>query len=244
MDNNILRNTVTTGLLMAGATGALAQGAPAEPKWESSAGVGLTLTAGNTDTILVTGQLQTQRKGPQNEWYFGLDGAYGENEGDKNNETLHGFGQFNHLFTERLFGFVRADGLHDGIALVDYRFTLSAGLGYYLIKNEKTSLSFEAGPGYVFERLDGDENDYMTIRFAERFEHKLNDKTRIWQSVEFLPEIEDWGSHVINAELGIETTISGNLKLRAYLQDTYDSTPAAGREHNDLKLVTGLAYTF
>src|SRR5262245_61158285 len=64
--------------------------APAPPKWEKSAGLGLTLTEGNSDTLLFTVSFNAARKGPRNEIALGADAAYGENNDVKNNETLRG----------------------------------------------------------------------------------------------------------------------------------------------------------
>jgi putative salt-induced outer membrane protein len=217
---------------------------PPPPKWEKSAALGLTLTEGNSDTLLVTGNLLASRKGERNEISLGADGAYGENNDVKNNETLHGFAQYNRLFSDRFYGYARLDGLHDAIADVEYRFTFSPGVGYYFIKNERTRLSGEVGPGYIYEKQGDDERGYFIARLAERFDHKINDKTKIWQSLEFLPEIEDFDNYIINAEVGVDTQLTQKLALRSYLQDTYDNQPAPGRKKNDLKLVTALAWKF
>lgn len=218
---------------------------PANPPWETSAAAGLTLTRGNSDTLTAVATITTSRKGKVNEWHFGLEGAYGENDGKKNNESIHGFGQYNHLFTDRFYLFGRADALYDGIANIKYRVTLTVGPGYYLIKNDKTRLSVEAGPGVVFEKLDDKKSDtYAVIRFAERFEHKLNDKSKVWESAEFLPKIDNWGDYVANGEVGLETSLTEKLSLRPYIQDSYRSVPAPGRKHNDLKLVVAVAYKF
>jgi putative salt-induced outer membrane protein YdiY len=214
------------------------------PQWKSTAFLGFTLTRGNSDTVLVTANVKTEKKGKDNEWQFGADGAYGENDSVKNQETLHGFGQYNRLFTERLFGYARVDGLYDAIADVDYRVSLSPGLGYYFIKNKTTSLAGEVGPGYVFEKRGGQEDCYPTVRLAERFEHKFNDKARMWQTLEFLPEATDFGNHVINAEIGVAASLSKSLELSVVLQDTYVSEPAAGRKSNDVKIVSGVTYKF
>ena len=48
----------------------------------------------------------------------------------------------------------------------------------------------------------------------------------------------------MNAEIGIETGITTQISLRTYLQDTYDHEPAPGRQKNDLKFVTAIAYKF
>jgi putative salt-induced outer membrane protein YdiY len=217
---------------------------PPKPRWNSTAAAGLTLTSGNSETLLITANLGTEKKWDRNEVAFGIDGAYGEQDDLKNVETLHGFGQYNRLFSERLFGFLRADALHDDIADVDYRVTLSGGLGYYFIKNKTTFLRGEVGPGVVFEKAGGDTDTYMTLRVAERFEHQLTKTAKLWQSAEFLPDVSDWDNYVINAEIGIDVAISTKWSLTTYIQDTYDNQPAPGRKHNDLKLVAGTKYKF
>lgn len=224
-----------------------AQSAPAaapSPAWESSAFMGLTLTSGNSDSVLVTANAKTSKKDKQNEWAFGADGSYGENDSEKNSETLHGFGQYNRLFNDRLFGYLRLDALHDGIADVDYRITVSPGIGYYLIKKQTTSLAVELGPGYVFEQRGGQDDSYATLRVAERFEHKLSDRARVWQSAEFLPDVGDFENYVVNFEAGIAASITKNMELSIVLQDNYVNQPAAGRKCNDVKLISGVTYKF
>ena len=76
--------------------------------WASRASVGLTLTSGNVNSVLIAAALGTARKTPVNEYSFGVDGTYGKSDNVKNAETFHAFGQINHLFSERLFGYARA----------------------------------------------------------------------------------------------------------------------------------------
>ena len=214
------------------------------PAWDTSAALGFTLTRGNSDTLLLTGNILTAKKWDKNELSFGSDGAYGENNGDKNAESLHGFGQYNRLFTERIYGYLRLDGLHDAIADVDYRFTFGPGVGYYFIKEENTKLSGEFGPAFIVEKLGDTTKGYLTLRLAERFEQKLNARAKIWQTLEILPQVDDFNNYILNAELGVETSLTDKLSLRTYLQDGYDNQPASGRDKNDLKLVTAIAYKF
>src|SRR5262245_26891002 len=145
--------------------------------WDASAAVGFTLTRGNSETLLFTGNIQAAKKWNKNEVNLGVDGVYGENDGDESAESVRGFGQFNRLFTERAFGYIRFEALHDGIANIDYRLTVSAGAGYYFIKTTNTTLRAEVGPGYIYER-NGDatvngvffpahSHDYITLRIAE-----------------------------------------------------------------------------
>ncbi len=217
---------------------------PPPPKWTGSATLGATVTRGNSKTVVLNAAVGAEKKWRQNELSLGADGAYGEQDDEKNIETAHAFGQYNRLFTERCFGLFRADVLHDAIASVEYRVTLSPGLGYYFIKNKTTFLRGEVGPGVVFEKQGGDTSTYMTLRLGERFEHQLSKTAKLWQSVEILPEVGQWENYIVNAEIGIDVAINTKWSLRTYIQDTYDNEPAPGRKHNDVKLVAGIAYKF
>lgn len=215
-----------------------------KPKWERTASVGLTLTRGNSDSILATAQALGLRKWDEHELQLGAQAAYGEVEDTKNADSLSGFAQYNHLFTERLYGYARLDALYDAIADVDYRFTFGPGVGYYFIKNETTAFSVEAGPSFVAEKVGGETSEYFALRLGEKFEHKFSERARMWQMAEILPQIDDWENYIINAEIGAEASLTERLSLRAYVQDTYDNQPAPGRKKNDVKLVSALGYKF
>jgi putative salt-induced outer membrane protein YdiY len=236
---------------------ALVTNEPPKNPWDASATLGATLTRGNSQTLLVSGQVMANKKWGKNEINLGADGVYGENEvelpasagGGKTTqtsaETAHAFAQYNRLFTERLFGYFRLEGLYDGIAGIDYRIALSPGAGYYLIKQTNLTLRAELGPGYVFEKLKGTgENDYVTLRVAERGEWKINARAKIWESLEYLPQVDRFENYVVNAELGLDTAITAHFSQVTFMQDTYRGEPATGRLHNDFKLVAGVKYKF
>ena len=259
-----MKNTPTTYLTVAAVaafcvstTSRAADPAPV-PHWESSAAAGLTLTRGNSDTFLSTLSLMTGKKWDMNELAMDIDGTYGTTKetrvtsGGKQTfnqttaQSLHGFIQYNRLFTERWYGYGRVEGLHDGVADIKYRITLSPGVGYYFLKNTNTDLSAEAGPGYVIQKLGDDRSSYATLRLAERFHHALSDRARMWQTLEWLPQVDKFNNYIVNFEIGLEADLSSSKKfsLRTYLQDTYNNVPAKGREKNDAKLVAAIAYKF
>lgn len=236
------------GLTAAAQDAKLAAAPEAKPAvakgWESTAAAGLTLTRGNSDTLLGNINLLSSRKWWRDEVSFGGSFTYGETESTKTTETLQGFGQYNHLFTERFYGGVRLDGLHDDIADLDYRFTLSPMVGYYIIKKTDTRLSAEAGPAFIYERQGGDERGYISARLAERFEHQLSKTAKVWQSLEFLPQLDKVENYLLIAEVGAEAAMTDRLSLRAVLQNYFDNEPAPGREKNDLKLISSIVYKF
>jgi putative salt-induced outer membrane protein YdiY len=215
-----------------------------KPVWESSVSMGLSLTKGNSDTLLTTAAFKTGKKTQENEYMFGMDGSYGENDSVKNNETLHGAGQYNHLFSDRFYGYFNVEGLHDGIADLQYRITLGPGAGYYFLKATNTMLAGELGPGMISQRLGGVDTTYATLRLAERFEHKLNNGARVWEKVEFLPQVNKLENFLVNAEIGAEASLTKTFSLQVVLQDNFINEPAPGRKSNDVKLISGLVYKF
>ncbi len=217
---------------------------PEPSKWETSAGVGVTLTEGNSETSLFTINAQALRKTSQSEFSLGADAGYGENDGEQNVGYVKGFAQYNYLWTERWFAFIRAEALHDAVSDLKYRVPLTAGIGYYIIKNDRTTLSVEAGPGYVWEKVGHDSRGYATIRFSEKFTHKFSDRARIWQSVDYQPNVGDLGEYFLSAEVGVAADVTQHIELRVVLQDWYVSEPAPGRDGNDLKLIAGVNYKF
>jgi putative salt-induced outer membrane protein YdiY len=225
------------------ATNAIVQ--PPKYPWESSVGAGLTLTRGNSSTLLVTGSLQTHKKTPDNEIKLGADGAYGEDSSVENVDTIHGFGQYNHLFTDKFYGYLRAEALHDGIADLQYRLTVGPGAGYYFLKETNTTFAGEFGASYVDQRLGDVDDNYVTLRLAENFEYKFKRfGARFWESVEVLPQVNKFDNYLVNAEVGIESALSQTISLKTYLVDNFNNEPAAGRQKNDVKLISGISYKF
>jgi Protein of unknown function, DUF481 len=228
---------------------------PPPPKWEGVAAADVSLTRGNSSDFLGTVSLNLKRKWDCNEILLGGFAGYGETHPKDKVETrtqdyLRGFGQWNHLFTERFYGGIRLEGLHDDIANVDYRFTVSPLAGYYLIKETNTFLAVEAGPSWIHERLfvpgpgSDFEHSYIALRFADRFEYKFSSGAKIWQTAEFLPSVEHWADYIVNFEAGVSAPITKSLDVRLVLQDTYDNKPAPHRLKNDFRLGAGLGYRF
>jgi putative salt-induced outer membrane protein YdiY len=212
---------------------------PPKPKvkWESSATAGLTLTRGNSDSTLATLTGSTDGKWDQSELSIGADATYGRTKAPgqatatTSAELLRGFIQYNWLFGDRFYGFGRVEGLHDGVADIKYRATLSGGAGYYFIKNTNTDLSAEVGPGYVIQELGNNSTSYATVRAGEKFHQALSDRARIWQTVDLLPQVDWLNNYIVNAVIDIEADLTKDkkLSLQSYVTDTYNHVPAPAR---------------
>jgi hypothetical protein len=116
--------------------------------------------------------------------------------------------------------------------------------GYYFVKQTNTFLCAEAGPSFITEELGGQTQNYVGLRIAERFEHKFGSGAKVWENLEWIPQVDNFDNWILNAEVGISAPVYKSLDVRLVAQDTYNNQPAAGRLKNDLKLLAGLGYRF
>ena len=74
----------------------------------------------------------------------------------------------------------------------------------------------------------------------------MSDRARLWESAEWLPQVDKFNNYYVNSELGIEADLSKTKKLalRSYVTDSFNNEPAAGKKRNDLTWVTAIAYKF
>ena len=158
-----------------------------------------------------------------------MDATYGRaavnNVSSENAEQLRGTAQYNRLMTQRLYAFARMEAFHDGIADIQYRVMLNPGAGYYLIKSQENGVEPGGrGPGYQIERLDSEAQDFVTLRTGEKFHMELSDRARTWQSVEWVPQVDEFDNYTVNFEVGIEADLSQNENSRCAATWTTIST--------------------
>ena len=241
---------------------AKADEAPVQKKGFTAAlNAGLTMTDGNSETLAANvGLVAEGEKEGLGSVIAGADFNYGENtvktettddagvatvseSDEKTIENAKAYANVKKTLSPRTFAYLDGSVLYDDIALIDYRATLGPGLGAYLVKNDKRTLTLEAGPSYVWEKVDGASNDYLALRFAERYTCQVTKTAKLVQALEYLPEAEDFDNYLLTGDVGVEAAMNDRLSLRVVLQDKYDNTPALNAERNDLSLIAGLGFT-
>lgn len=134
--------------------------------------------------------------------------------------------------------------LHDQILFLDWRAITTTGLGQFIIKQPSVSLSAEAGVGWIGEAVKALRSDIATLRIAQEYARRLSQSAKVWEMIEYLPEVNNYNSYLLNAEIGVEAMMSQNIALRLVRQNKYDSTPTSGLKPNNLGLFSGLKYAF
>lgn len=212
--------------------------------WETTVAVGATMTDGNSDTVNSTGRVASEKLHGSTLAAIVVEGAYGEStteDGEGNEQTEQTVGNAKAAVTlkQRLDGIFLYGGVgaeHDGIAEVDYRATGGLGLGTFLVDNDTVRLAVEGGAGYLFEEVADVEDDYATMRLAERIDYRLSETAKCWQSLEYLPEAADVDNYLMTAEAGVEAAINSTMSLGVIAKYKYDSTPGEGLQKDDTSL--------
>jgi len=236
-------------------------GAQETAQFTNKLSIGFTMTDGNSDTMQANASLisEGEKKG-LGSVRSGIEANYGKSTVEETtidadgNETMEErdsttvdnakiFGNVKKTMSEMTFGYLDASTLYDDIAKIDYRTTVGPGLGAYLVKSDMTSLSAEAGPSYIWEKVSDVSDNYLALRFGERLTYKISATANIWQSLEYLPQASDFGDYLLNGEIGAESALNKRMSLRLVVQNKYDSTPGADLEENDLTIIAGIGVT-
>jgi putative salt-induced outer membrane protein YdiY len=220
-------------------------------EWDNSVAVGFNMTSGNSDTKLFTLLGNTYYEKDQDivtgtvMYNFGEDKTTPKAD-DASNTTRNDFralAQYNRLLSERTFVGFGSKFFYDEIADIDYRIFLDPSAGYYLLKDNTFKFRLEAGPSYIFERVGGIKNDYVAPRIADRFEWALSCTSKLYQAAEVLFDVNDSENYLVNAEIGAEAALSTSMSLVVLLRETFDNQPAAGREKDDLAIISALKFS-
>ena len=212
--------------------------------WKRSLELGVNTASGNSDALRCTGAASAARETETNFLFLKASGRYCESDGEKDAEEATGEGKLQHRLTERVYAALDGNAHRDRIADLDYRVRGSLSLGRHFIWTERTVLSAEAGPGYVAEKKGGEPEGFAAGRLAQYLEILVADDLQVWESTEFVQDLEDSAIYFVNAEIGLETVLTGNLSLRFTVEDRYDSQPADDKEANDLLTTTALNWKF
>jgi putative salt-induced outer membrane protein YdiY len=217
--------------------------------WHGNVAFGLSLARGNSDTFLMNASALAAREWNQNELKFGADGQYGLNNWGQSNQTqsadsVHGFADYKRLITDRFYGDLNVDGTHDDLADLRYRLIVGPAIGYYFIKSDATKVNGEIGPSFIYEKLGSNTLSYVTMRVSEHAEHSFNKGCKVWEQVDYLPQVDDFNNYLVNTEVGAEAALNTRLSLRIVAKDQFNSMPAAGRKENDITLVSAVVFKY
>ena len=217
---------------------------PGEGRWVITALLGGSYSRGNSEARSINTVLKLKREGEGDEFATGFLGSYGERKGAISAETLAADAHYQRDLRNKWFAGLRGDFDHDAPAEVEWRIAVTPYAGWRLLETERSKLTVEGGPSLVTEQQGGREDMFIGTYAGVKGEHKLAARTRLFAELSWLGETADLKSYLLTSEVGINHALSDKLSLQVIGRNTYDSTPALGRERHDFQIVSALGVTF
>jgi len=209
--------------------------------WTGKGELGGSFASGNSENEAVNAALEM--KGSYGKWAhtLGFAGNYGNDGTDTTAQRWELRGQTQYEFSDRAYGFGAARYEDDRFSAYDYQASLSGGLGYKFVDNDRTKFWVQGGPGYRFAefRDTGESEDGLILRGDLGLDHQLTETTKIVER--FLVETGSDNTYLQN-DIGLQVTINGALALRLGYQVRHNTDVLPGTEKTDTLTTIGLIY--
>jgi putative salt-induced outer membrane protein YdiY len=215
--------------------------------WSGSFDLGLDGSEGNTQAMNFRFGFHAQRKTDFSVLTLGVD----YNKRDTQNETTTDRLFFDGRY-ERLLGhtrwslFIHETIEYDQFQPFDSRDTTDVGLGYRLIKNDTTTLIGRIGGGFSHEYGGPESGRYVPEAvFGLQFERQLNNRQKLFGSVDYAPDVTNFGQYRIRTQAAWEMLLDSqrNLSLRLGVLERYNSLYEKDKP-NDLDYALMLLWKF
>ncbi|SHJ98490.1 Putative salt-induced outer membrane protein YdiY [Rubritalea squalenifaciens DSM 18772] len=210
--------------------------------WIITGLIGGSYASGNTNSKSLATGILAKRKTEFAETSLGLSANFSQTEGETTAQTAGLDAHSQYSFDKPWFAGVRLDVDHDDLADLDYRIALTPYLGRYLFENDKDFASLEIGPSVVYEKQEDETNTYFAPYISFKADKHFTEDTRLFARVSWRGEAKDPSNYILTSKIGLDHALNHSVSLKAVLTDTYDNTPAEGRDSNDILFITGLEF--
>ena len=219
-----------------------ATASPPAARWSGRGEVGASLAEGNTETLGAYASLAATRQGVR--WRHELRGeaAYQETNGVRSQERLLLAYEPRYKVSERLSAYGLLQAEHDPVLGYNARYSVSAGLGYRLVRGTSVSVDVQGGPAFRHtDTIAGTNEDGLFGRAALDARITIRPGVALTQTGSaFL----DSRGNTLSATTGLEAQLFGPLAARLSYNVQYESAPAAGRVSTDTLSRITLVYGF
>ncbi len=229
--------------------------------WSVKAVLSLDLKQGNTNQIDYTAQLNVKRRASTTRFLMDYIGNISKTNGGDGSlvETLnnHRLNASYDVYKTRHFFYtpVFAELYRDPFTNIDLRTTLGAGVGYTLIDNGRTELSFAGGPAFVktdFVSVAADEDSSESTPAAVL---RTNYDVELTKTLDFIARYniqignKASGGYTHHIILTLESEITGALDIDTSFIWDRTSNPAEAADGttpaaDDYRITLGISYTY
>jgi putative salt-induced outer membrane protein YdiY len=225
----------------------------ADGKMRSSIGLGASNASGNTRATNLSLNADAVRATDQDKVSLYGIAQYAKSNGDTTGEQFRLGGRYDYNLGTQWFGFGGLDIERNKFANLKLRNQLSGGLGYHLIKNDRTVFDLFGGVGFTADkyiaatRIDGATRrsyNYASLVLGEESTHKLSDSTAFKQRLVLFPNLKNSGEYRATWDAGLSVAMSKAMNLNVGFALAHNSEPGPGRKSTDTLLTTGVSVKF
>lgn len=203
-----------------------------------------TSKSGNTDSADIGIGTDLSYLQGLNGYELKLSYNYGEEDGDRTDESLFYGLQYTREFSPVFYGFAKLQGSVDSFSAFETDTFASIGAGYRVLNTAETQWAIQAGPGYRFAELDdvadGDV-DEAAFGFTSNYAQRIGVAARLTNDTDIIASDADT---VVLNDLALSVSMSDALALRTSLLTEYHTEPQEGFDDTDSTLGVSLVYAF
>jgi putative salt-induced outer membrane protein len=209
--------------------------------------LGLVNAAGNTRVTTLNGAEHITFKPARTHWQFEeqVNAVYGRNQDSVTADQLKVMGRADYTVLAMVHVFVGATYERNRFAGVARRFEEIVGLALRPLDRPRDVLDLEMGSAVTQQRSTAAATDhFVALRVAANYKHKFTDAVYAQQSVETLPNVDDFNDTRVNSEAALVAPLSGKMALRLSYVVRFDNVPEPGFQKTDRVFSSGLQVSF
>lgn len=214
--------------------------------WKSRIEIGLNGTEGNRTRQSLRIALSSNRKTSSMDTKLSTTFRLTTQEGQRSENRLEINGRNDWLQGDSpLRYFIQGKVEFDEFQAWDIRASSFGGLGYDIIKSEKTTLIGRGGLGGSKRFGDVDDDVRVEAFLAGDLTYKISDQQKLKAEVEYLPDTDGWRAYRLNSNASWEIKIDpeSDLFMRVGIASRFDSDPGHAKS-TDVDYFVNLGWTF
>lgn len=214
--------------------------------WTGGVDLGLNGASGNSDSLNGRLAITGKRANERHDTSVSLEGAHAAAAGAESVTRGAAAARNDWKFTESRWGLF-AQGRLEYDDSQDWTWRLSgfAGPSFQAVRNERTGLKFRVGAGGSRE-FGGRRRDVQPeMLVGMDVEHRLSARSRLYSTLEAIPDLSDWPDGRLEARAGYEVLLDpeSRMNLKLGVVDRYATDPGSA-ERNDVEYFITLGWSF
>lgn len=205
--------------------------------------LGFVNAAGNTRVTTLNGAENLKFRPAESRWQFAeaVSTVYGRSQDSVTAEQFTALGRADYTVLTRLHLFAGGTYLRDRFAGIARRIEEIGGVALRLVDRPRDVLGTEVGAAVTQQRSTaGVEDNFVALRVAANYKHNLNDNAFVQQSLEWLPNVQDFKDTRINSETALIAPITKQIAVRLSYVVRFDNVPEPGFLKTDRVLSSGV----